>query len=464
MQENEINVFEVLDNFFGSQDYPSVETISNGRIRDLKEHITAFYQTYRITSAGDFQTRLYLGSFLSSPPITIESAPYLSSALLCTDSIILFDPLHYWFCDEQYQRPRLMSASTGWKTEQEKLTASHIKKKVLKPNYALTRKYLTQAISWLSHIRPLVDKGIVVLVPAEQIVLSENKTIDQFSNGIKAHLSPTDKLADSFEPDEITVDDNRKGLFVFAGGNRDYQIQHSIGRGIEHFAKDVIIANATGSLFTAPFKWEQFLGKNSLEGFTSSEYKAKTVEGIRNLHLPILSNLSPELVVRIHNDSRYTLFRASLIEALQNIQEEIGSPDFIKRVQQIETDILRPKVEAILKETKSSTFKSITGAVEEGFFTFLQTFLTNVPTGLDNDINAKASAISGGLSFVRELIKNIMQKRDHRIWAQLLPEPYTTAIYGSPLTLKNEGNSGWEIDPEPSMSVKIAKGLIKRFP
>jgi len=137
MRENEINVFEVLDNFFGSQDYPSVETISNGRIRDLKEHITAFYQTYRITSPGDFQTRLYLGSFLSSPPITIESAPYLSSALLCTDSIILFDPLHYWFCDEQYQRPRLMSAPTGWKTEQEKLTASHIKKKFLKPNYAL---------------------------------------------------------------------------------------------------------------------------------------------------------------------------------------------------------------------------------------------------------------------------------------------------------------------------------------
>jgi len=328
----------------------------------------------------------------------------------------------------------------------------------------LARKYLTQAISWLSHLRPLVDKGIVVLVPVEQIVLSEIRTIDQFSNGIKAHFSPTDKLADLFEPDEITVDDNRKGLFGFAGGNREHQIQHSIGRGIEHFAKDVIIANATGSLFTAPFKWEQFLGKNSLEGFTSSEYKAKTVEGIRNLHLPILSNLSPELVVRIHNDSGYTLFRASLIEALQNIQEEIGSPDFIKRVQQIETDILQPKVEAILKETKSSTFKSITGAVEEGFFTFLQTFLTNAPTGLGNDINAKASAISGGLSFVRELIKNTMQKRDHRIWAQLLPEPYTTAIYGSPLTLKNEGNSGWEIDPEPSMSVKIAKGLIKRFP
>ena len=463
MSTDKIYVYEVLDNFFGSSDYPSVETLNNGRIRELREHITIFYDTYRITSLGDFQTRLYLGSFLSSPPVSIESAPYLASALLSTDSIILFDPLHYWFCDEQYQRPRLMSAPKGWKTQQEKLTASHTKKRVLKPDYTLTRKYLAQAIPWLTNIRPLVEAGIVILIPAEQVVLSEIKTINQFSDGIKSRLAPLDKLSDIFEPDEITVDDNRKGLFGFAGGNREYQIQHSIGRGIEHFAKDVIIANATGSLYTAPFRWEQHLGKASLDGFAASDYKAKIIEGIRNLHLPILSNLSPDLIVKIHQDSGYSLFRTSLIEALQNVQEEIGSLDFIKRVQQIETDILLPKVDAIYRETKSSTFKKITGAVEEGTFTFLQTFLGNAPTGLDIDVNAKVSAMSGGLSFVRELIKSIWTKRDHRIWAQLLPENPTTSIYGSPLMLKHVGDSWWEIDESPSMNVKIAKGIIKIF-
>jgi hypothetical protein len=464
MSIDKINVFEVLDNFFGSPDYPPVETLSNGRIRDLREHITIFYNTYRITSLGDFQTRLYLGSFLSSPPISIETAPYLASALLSSDSVILFDPLHYWFCDEQYQRPRLLSAPTGWKTLQEKLTASHTKKKVLRPDYNLTRNYLAQAIPWLSNIHPLVEAGIVVLVPAEQVVLSEIKTINQFSDSIKTRLGPLETLSDTFEPDEITVDDNRKGLFAFAGGSRENQIQHSIGRGIEHFAKDILIANATGSLFTAPFRWEQHLGKVSLDGFASSDYKAKIIEGIRNLHLPILSNLSPDLIVKIHQDSEYTLFRTSLVEALQNVQEEIGSSDFIKRVQQIETEILRPKVNAIYKETKSSTFKRVTGAVEEGAFTFIQTFLGNIPTGLDIDMNTRASAISGGLSFVRQLIKNIWAKRDHRIWAQLLPQNPTNSIYGSPLMLKSEGSSGWEIDKNPSMNIKVAKGILKRFP
>jgi hypothetical protein len=463
MSTDKIYVFEVLDNFFGSTDYPSIETLSNRRIHELKEHISDFYNSYRITSLGDFQTRLYLGSFLSSPPISIESAPYLASALLSADSIILFDPLHYWFCDEQYQRPRLISSPTGWKTEQEKLTASHTMKKVLKPNYTLTKKYLAQAIPWLSNIRPLVEAGIVVLIPAEQVVLSEIKTINQFSNGIKARLAPLDKLSDIFEPDEITVEDNHKGLFVFAGGNRELQIQKSIGIGIEHFAKDIIIANATGSLYTAPFRWEQHIGKLTLDGFASSDYEAKIIEGIRNLHLPILSNLSPDMIVKIHQDSGYSLFRTSLIEALQNVHEEIGSSDFIIRVQQIENDILLPKVEAIFRDIKSSEFKRITGAIVEGTFTFLQTFLVNTPTGLDTKINAGVSIVGGGLSFVRELIKSIWTKKDHRIWAQLLPEKPTTSIYGSPLMLKQAGSSSWEIDENPSMSIKVSKGIIKNF-
>jgi hypothetical protein len=461
MVMDKVYVFEVLDNFFGSQDYPPAETIGNSRIRDLQMHITTFYDTYRISSVGDFQTRLFLGSFLSSPPISIESAPYLTSALLCADSIILFDPLHYWFCDEQYQRDRLMSAPTGWKTQQEKRTVSG-NKRVFRPDYLATKKYLEQALRWLSSIRPLVEAGIVVLVPAEQIVLSKIKTINQFSAGIQSNLSPLEKLANSFEPEEITVDDNRKGLFVHTGGDRDYQIRDAIGKGIKHFAKDVIIANATGSLYTAPFKWEQHLGKASLDGFAAAECKTKVAEGIRNLRLPIFSNLSPELIVKIHNDSEYSLFRASFVEALQNIQEEIGSVNFVKRVQQIESDILQPRVKAILRETRSNTFRNVTGAVEEGAFTFFQTFLGNAPTGLSAEVNTKVSAISGGLSFARKLIKDIWEKRDHRLWTQLLPQNPTPSIYGLPLMLKQQENVGWSIDEKPSLSVTVSKGILKR--
>ena len=247
-----ICIFEVLDNFFGSSEYPSIENISNEQIRELRRHVIDFYHAYQITNLGDFQTRLYLGSFLSSPPLSIESAPYIASALLSADSIILFDPLYYWFCDEQYQRPRLMSATKGWKTKQEKTTTPYRKKKVLKPDYALTKIYLAQAIPWLSNIRPLVEAGIVVLIPVEQIVLSKIDIINQFSNGIKDRLVHLEKLSDIFKPDEITVDDNRKGLFIFAGGNRENQIRRSIGEGIELFAKDIIIANAHWFIIYSP--------------------------------------------------------------------------------------------------------------------------------------------------------------------------------------------------------------------
>ena len=219
----------------------------------------------------------------------------------------------------------------------------------------------------------------------------------------------------------------------------------------------------TGSLYTAPFRWEQHLGKTSLDGFVSSDYKARIIEGIRNLQLPILSNLSPELIVKIHQDSGYFLFRESLVEALRNVQGEIGSPDFVRQVQQIETDILLPKVDAIYKEINSSLFKRMTRATVEGTFTFLQTFLGNVPTGLDVDANTRASIISGGLSFLRELIKGFERKQDHRIWAQLLPDKPNISIYGSPLTLKHEGDTNWDIDDKPSMEIKISKGIIKSY-
>ncbi len=464
MTADEINVFEVLDNFFGSQEYPPAESLSNAKVRELREHVTVFYNSYRLISVGDFRTRLYLGGFLSSPPFSAEIAPYLTSALLTADSVILFDPLHYWFCDEQYQRPRLESAITGWKIPQTKQAIPPVNKQVFRPHYPLSKKYLAQALPWLSSIRPLVDAGIIVLIPAEQVVLSEIEAINQFATGMKAQLAPLDDLAGTFEPEGVTVDDNRIGLFVFAGGNRQLQIQHAIGRGIEHFAKDVAIANATGSLYTAPFKWEQHLGKTTLDGFAASECKTKVTEGIRNLRLPILSKLSPGLIAKIHKDSGYALFRAGLVEALQGIQGEIGSPDFVQHVQQIEADILLPKIDAINQEIKSSTFKKVTGAVVEGAFAFGQTFLSNVPAGLDTNINVKAGVVSGGLAFARKLLERIWASRDHRIWAQLLPDQPSPSIYGSPLVLKEQGSSRWDIDEAPSMSVKVSKGLIKYIP
>jgi hypothetical protein len=454
-------IFEVLDSYFGSRNYPSAGILNNGKVRQIRERIISFYETYQLPHKEDRGTRFFLGSFLSSPPFTLDSGPYLASALLCADSVVVFDPLHHWFCDEQYKRVRLMSAPPGWKTLQKIDPIGKSDKQLLRPDYPATKRYLSGAIAWLTAMRPLIDAGLLVLVPAERIVYANLSIIKALSAEAQALLEPVDSCAELFSPDEITVDDNRKGLFLFAGGDQKQQINKYISQGLELFAKDVEIANSTHSLYTAPFRWEQHLGERLLSGFATSGKQTRLVEGIRNLRLPILANLSPELLVKIHRDSGYASFRSGITEVLQCVDEEVGSERFQDRVHQIEQDILFPKVEAIQKEVASEAFRRITNAAIEGALIFGQIYVPNMVTGVEGNVNLASSIIGASMSVIKELMKRTSSARDHRIWASLVPESPNLAIYGSTLALREQPGVGWPNDPVPSMTVKISKGGLK---
>lgn len=456
-------ILDVLDNYFGSQQYPPADGLNNGKIRQLRERILSFYQTYQLPVNKGVDTRLFLGSFLSSPPFTIDSAPYLSSALLCADSVVVFDPLHHFFCDEQYQRPRLMSAPPGWMSLTKKDPTGKSARQVLRPNYPLSKRYLSQALSWLSTVRPLIEAGLVLCIPAEKLVYANQTPIETLAKGARAIVEPLSRYTEKFSPDDITVDDNRKGMFAFAGGDRDKQISKYMGQGLEHFAKDIIIANSTQSLYTAPFAWEQHLGRQVLDGFASAETETRLIEGIRNLRLPILANLSPKILLNIHGDSGYAKFRSGIVEVLQHIDAEVGSEAFQDRVHQIERDILVPKVEALQREVSSDFFRRMTNAVSEGIFIFGQTYLANTATALESNANLVASALSAGMSLIRELTKSTATSPDRRIWATLLPEKPRLDLYGPTLTLRQQPGSDWTMDPVPTNRVLISKGVVK-FP
>jgi hypothetical protein len=450
MKQN-VTIFEVLDNYFGSNEPPDVYKLNGGKIRVLREHIIEFYNVNSFPPPEDFKTRLFLGGFLSSPPLVMEATPYMSSALLLSDSLILFDPLHYWFCDEQYSRERLLSAPSGW-----------LDRNSGQPNYPLTRRYLEQAFNWLYQVRSLIEKGIIILIPAERLVSIEQAKINQLSIGINYLLDPIENLAKEYLPEEITVDDNRKGLFVFTDGIRADQINKSIGRGINQFAKDIIIANASGAIYTSPFKWEQKLGQKTLNEFSEAAYHTSIIEVVRKLRLPILSNLSPNVLESIHEDSSYTEFRLGLSKMLQAVDAEIGSPDFNTRVAKIEIDILVPKVQALYKEIQSSKFTSATKATMEGLFTFAQGFIGNVFVGMDFEMNLQFSEAVESLSFLHELFKTVSKSTERRIWAQLLPENVSMSTYfRGPLTLNKQGEAHWDLDEVPTGRITTSKGLIK---
>ena len=124
--------------------------------------------------------------------------------------------------------------------------------------------------------------------------------------------------------------------------------------------------------------------------------------------------------------------------------------------------MLLPKVQAVQKEIRSSKFKLATNALQEGFFTFAQSFIGNITIGLDINTNIQSSAAITGLTVIQEIFKSITKSGDHRIWARLLPENLSlSSYYRHPLTPKQDGSASWDIDELPSMSVKVSKGVYK---
>lgn len=455
----ECNIFSLLDNFFGSEKQPLGKALSIRQIRELREHVITFYQDYTVPLMAQNTTGVYLGGFLSSPPFTLQMPPYLSSALLATDAVFLFDPLHYWFCDEQYQRTRLESASTGW------IDVDPRSNGYTKPDYAKTRRFLTCTLPQLYNLRPLVDTGGIVLVPADQFVAPNLGHVQQMAIQIFQLNEPVEALAELFSPADITVDDNRKGLFTFAGGNQVEQIRKSLVRGFEQFARDVVISNAIGALYTAPFRWEQHLCQTSVKQQTPTH--VNVFEGVRHLRLPILANLSPDTISKIRCDSGFTTFRVGLQEALGYINAEIGSEDFRLRVAQVEEQVLLPKVEAIHQEVKTSQFQQATHALFEGVLMFIQVFAGAAVSNCSIENNLRASGIAGfvasGLSYLKDGVNRRGATSDARIWLQLVPENPASRLYGSPLTLRETPGEidGWKIPPHPSLRVTVSEGLIK---
>lgn len=182
------------------------------------------------------------------------------------------------------------------------------------------------------------------------------------------------------------------------------------------------------------------------------------------MRLPLLANLSPEVLVEIHEDSKYNDFRKGLAEVLDNIDSEVDSQNFANRVAEIESDILLPKVEAIYQEVQSNKFKD---ALQEGFTTFAQTFVGNFLSGTSIETALSASGISGVAGVISSVLGKIIKKHtessERRIWIQLLPEKPTIPIYGSSVTLRQitGDTSNWDIEQYPSQKIKVSSGILK---
>lgn len=431
---------------------PASITFPDKKVEELRADVLEFYSKFQCPEPEEMHNRVHLGGFLSSPPMVDRMAPYLASALLTSDSIVLYDPIHYWFCEEQYKRSRLLSAPTGWLNPDTRA-----------PDFIKTRTYLGMALSFLYSVRALIEAGIIVLVPVEKLVFDRISLLSECELHVKEKLGEVLQLTQKFPPEAVTVDDNRKGLFLFAGGNKREQIEKQIGHGVSQFSRDMLVTACTDSTYVAPFPWEQHLARESLSEFTLGDSHAKLIEALTQVQIPLLANLTPQVILDIHRGSGFSEFRTGLAETFRHIDSVIGSPAFVTRVKEIEKDILLPKVASIHKEVGSSAFlRHSAESAKEATLRFGATILAGFVSGAEVETLLTASSVTGGITFIQEMVKKRIAKGENRIWMKLIPDKPEFDTYIAPQLLGGLGNASWEIDDEPSMDLRCTRGLLKK--
>lgn len=104
-----------------------------------------------------------------------------------------------------------------------------------------------------------------MLVPSEKFFADNMDSIAQLRSALMSHIGEDpEEVVSSFQPGDLAVDDRRRGLFTFAGGDRRSQLQSAFDGSLRYFAREWLLAQACGAEYSAPWKYEQYVCEQGL--------------------------------------------------------------------------------------------------------------------------------------------------------------------------------------------------------
>ncbi len=293
----EITILDVIDNFFARDSTPDVARIPGRRLYDLGHEARRLAKEVNPPRVG--RGSIYLGGWPSANFWAV-SGDLIMSTLLYVDSVVVKDPITDWFSFSQYRVPHLMSSRPGYMDPETQA-----------PRVAETRAFLDAVIPSLRKLRPLVESGAVVFAPSADLNLRESAVIEGMTRDLMERLvTDTEAYTSQFAATEIAAEDNVRGLFVAAPADQDASVRRCLEHGMRHFAREYVLARSVGATYTAPFRHEQYLCENGLDAFVSSG--DRVAKALMTTDLPILSNLTPSVVVQVRSEDSYEEFRAQL--------------------------------------------------------------------------------------------------------------------------------------------------------
>lgn len=439
-------ILDVVDNFTTAAGVGDFATLPGTRLRDFGEEVRRYIHAVEVPAMDQSQHPIYLGGWPSANFGTVNGAMLLSS-LLYSGQILVKDPLADWFCEEQYYVENKLSARPGHRNDDGTL------------NIGATREFLRRLLPMLQALRPLIEAGIVVLSPSQPLFLREEAAITNLRQRLTEYVtSDLTGYLQRFTPADVPVDDNRRGMFVWAGGSKDQQYCEAVSSGMLYFAREFALAKAAGAVYTAPFPHEQFIARQGLSNTSSPS--ERVVEALFQSQLPVFQGLTPGVIAELHDDDAFGAFRAQLHTVYQNLPVSSDATQIGAYVLDQENALLRPHLVAAEKAADSGRLGRVTARLP-GVILSLGTGLLVELASATPALGVAAAAGATVAQAVRDSRKR--NKSPQVIWNALVRHHRTVGqelvgVQKQPLS----GPTGdpWHIPEKPSMSVTISPGAL----
>jgi hypothetical protein len=436
-------ILDVLDNFFTGYVDSDLGRMPGKTLFQLGEEVRRFTDSYNTSALDTDLHPVYLGGWPSANFGQVNGEMLMSS-LLYSGQVLVKDPISDWFSEEQYQVSHKMSARPGYRTQDGD------------PNVAATRAFLSNTVPRLLALRPLIQSGIVVLVPAERFFLSDAKPIEELHRQLVNTLAG-DPVAYSqrFSSADIPVEDNVRGLFVFAGGERENQLRRAIEDGLLYFAREYALARAHGAVYSAPFDHEQYVCR---EGLQSAVAPAGHVfHAVLRSQMPVFSGLTPGLVAKLHGDENFADFRADLHSIYQGTPVAADEAEVSAYIADQEAALLIPKLQRAEKELDRGTLARVGTAISDSSFA--------LAAGVMTDFKLGTHGAATGLATLPQIVDRWRTSRksdsSQTIWTALVRHNRTVRQELADVVSQSGATSSeyWGIPAAPLASVVISKGL-----
>lgn len=448
-----ITIIDVIENYFINLEDKNLLTIPGKELYKFGEEVRRFASAYVLPKSEASKHPVYLGGWGSANFWNVNESSLVFSSLLYSGQILVKDPISDWFSVEQYKMQSLLSSRQGY-----------INPLTGESNVFKTRCFLSIVIPQILRLKPLIQKGIIVLVPSKSFMLNNQHKIEMMSSEIANKVTKElDYFKKTFSPNDLAVDDNRRGLFMFTKGLTDDQISRHIRQSTDYFSSDYLLSSVSGYYYTSVFNYESYLCEKGVNDILLSLPGTKIINAILNSDLSIYRGLTPEIIADIRDDDNFAQFRMHVSDVYKNIPQTTDSDILKKIIAELEETYIAPVLAKIQDDVSKGALSKIGLQILESGIRIAGGVLTGGL--LDPSIPAMKYGIA---SLATELLSVFTNQKSSKngnvvIWERLFNHRQNTINQFnnySPVEAKGAVNNSWDINIENPLSISLTSGTI----